>query len=178
VGLANAKRLMVNIKRFAPIPLRLIIGCGFVYHGLLKFTLSGHADFAAILQKIGIAPPEIIAWLLAAIELLGGLALIAGAMTVVCAAILIVDMLVAMSQVHWSQGFNFIHIVGQTPAGPVYGLPGYEVNLLYIAGLLSLLLSGAGPWSVDEWLRRRFTVVSRDRARMVVTPRSPHPVNR
>jgi uncharacterized membrane protein YphA (DoxX/SURF4 family) len=28
------------------------------------------------------------------------------------------------------------------------GLPGYEVNVLYIAGFLSLALSGSGPLSV------------------------------
>jgi uncharacterized membrane protein YphA (DoxX/SURF4 family) len=31
----------------------------------------------------------------------------------------------------------------------------YEVNLLYIAGLLTLVLGGASPLSVDEWLVRR-----------------------
>jgi putative oxidoreductase len=33
--------------------------------------------------------------------------------------------------------------------------PGYEVNLLYIAGLLALILGGAGPFSIDRLLTRR-----------------------
>jgi putative oxidoreductase len=37
----------------------------------------------------------------------------------------------------------------------VFGPPGYEVNLLYIAGLLVLALGGAGPLSVDRWLATR-----------------------
>jgi uncharacterized membrane protein YphA (DoxX/SURF4 family) len=51
--------------------------------------------------------------------------------------------------------------------GKLRALPGVEVNLLYIAGLLALLIGGPGPLSVDErvlepesrlrppWLRRR-----------------------
>jgi uncharacterized membrane protein YphA (DoxX/SURF4 family) len=35
------------------------------------------------------------------------------------------------------------------------GPPGYEVNLLYIAGLLALILGGAGPISIDRLLARR-----------------------
>ena len=70
-------------------------------------------------------------------------------------ALLIVEMLVAMLKVHLPQGFIFIHITAMTTAGPQFGMPGYEVNLLYIAGLLALLLGGAGPASVDEWWRRR-----------------------
>jgi putative oxidoreductase len=32
---------------------------------------------------------------------------------------------------------------------------GYEVNLLYLAGLLALILGGAGPFSIDRLLARR-----------------------
>lgn len=42
-----------------------------------------------------------------------------------------------------------------TAAGPEFGAPGYEVNLLYIGGLLALLILGAGPVSVDDALARR-----------------------
>jgi DNA-directed RNA polymerase specialized sigma24 family protein len=33
--------------------------------------------------------------------------------------------------------------------------PGYEINLLYIAGLVALILGGAGPLSIDAMRRRR-----------------------
>jgi putative oxidoreductase len=35
-----------------------------------------------------------------------------------------------------------------TADGPQFGPPGYEVNLLYIAGLLALILGGAGRLSI------------------------------
>ena len=47
-----------------------------------------------------------------------------GAFTILATVLLIVEMLVAMFLVHLSQGLSFIHIVGQTAAGPQYGLPG------------------------------------------------------
>ncbi len=42
-----------------------------------------------------------------------------------------------------------------TPQGPQFGMPGAEVNLLYIAALLALLIGGPGPLSVDERLLGR-----------------------
>ena len=41
------------------------------------------------------------------------------------------------------------------PGSRVGQAPGYEVNLLYIAGLLALILGGAGPFSIDKLLARR-----------------------
>ena len=37
----------------------------------------------------------------------------------------------------------------------MFGPPGYEVNLLYVAGLLALILGGAGAFSIDRLLGRR-----------------------
>ena len=68
---------------------------------------------------------------------------------------LIVMMLVAMFTVHLRYGFSAINTVGLTADGPQFGPPGYEVNLLYIAGLLALILRGAGPFSIDRLLARR-----------------------
>ncbi len=52
-------------------------------------------------------------------------------------------------------GFNFINITGMDKQGPVFGMPGAEVNLLYIAGLLPLVIGGAGAWSLDTLLQDR-----------------------
>lgn len=38
-------------------------------------------------------------------------------------------------------------------AGPQFGMPGYEVPLLYIAGLATLGLFGPGAFSFDERAR-------------------------
>lgn len=104
--------------------------------------------FAGMLQSLAIPAPEIMAWLVGILEFFGGIALILGILVRPIAFLLIINMLVAMFKVHLSQGFNFMHITGMTETGPTFGVPGYEVNLLYIAGLLSLLLSGAGAWGM------------------------------
>jgi putative oxidoreductase len=64
-------------------------------------------------------------------------------------------MFVAMLTVHLRYGFSSINTIGLTADGPKFGPPGYEVNLLYIAGLVSLILGGAGAMSVDRLLSRR-----------------------
>ena len=144
------------LSKWAPLPLRLIIGFGFVYHGFPKlFSADGHDMFVGMLQSIGVPAAGMMAWAVGLVELLGGIALITGAFVSFASIPLIINMLVAMFSVHLSSGFNFMHITGMTDAGPVFGLPGYEVNLLYIAGLLALFLCGPSHLSLDEALAKR-----------------------
>jgi putative oxidoreductase len=147
---------MDRFQRLAALPLRLVLGFGLAYHGFPKlFDAAGHAGFVGMLHGLGFPAPSLLAWVVGLLEFGGGLALLAGAFARAVAALGIVEMAVALVAVHLPEGFNFIHITGTSPNGPVFGMPGYEVNLLYIAGLAALLLGGAGPLSVDAWRRRR-----------------------
>ncbi len=74
---------------------------------------------------------------------------------------LIAIMLVALFTVHLRYGFSSINTIGLTRDGPVFGPPGYEVVLLYIAGLLSFILGGAGIFSVDSWIIGRLSSFTR-----------------
>jgi putative oxidoreductase len=141
-------------RQRAPLPLRLIIGCGFLAHGWAKLS-RGPAGFAKLLEQIGAPLPAVTAWVSTLIEVLGGLAILAGAFVAAVSIPLIVMMLVAMFTVHLRYGFSAINTIGLTADGPQFGPPGYEVNLLYIAGLLALMLGGAGPCSIDRLLARR-----------------------
>jgi len=47
-----------------------------------------------------------------------------------------------------------------TEAGIKFGTVGYEILLLYLAGLMALVLGGPGALSLEQWLDRR-----RERAR-------------
>jgi putative oxidoreductase len=89
------------------------------------------------------------------IEVLGGLSILAGAFVAAVSIPLIVMMLVAMFTIHLRYGFSAINTVGLTADGPQFGPPGYEINLLYIAGLLALILGGAGAFSIDRLLARK-----------------------
>ena len=144
-------------RQWAPLPLRLVIGYGFIAHGWAKLS-RGPAGFARLLDQIGAPLPELTAWVSTLIEILGGLAILAGAFVAVVSVPLIVMMLVAMFTVHLRYGFSAINTIGLTADGPQFGPPGYEVNLLYIAGLLALILGGAGPFSIDRLLTRRARV--------------------
>jgi putative oxidoreductase len=140
-------------RQWATLPLRLIIGYGFVAHGWAKLS-RGPEGFARLLEQIGAPFPEVTAWVSTFIEIFGGLAILAGAFVAVVSIPLIVMMLVAMFTVHLRYGFSAINTIGLTADGPQFGPPGIEVNLLYIAGLLALGLGGAGPISIDK-LRAR-----------------------
>jgi putative oxidoreductase len=141
-------------RPWAPLPLRLAIGYGFIAHGWAKLS-RGPAGFARLLDQIGAPLPELTAWVSTLIEILGGLAILAGAFVAVVSVPLIVMMLVAMFTVHLRYGFSAINTIGLTADGPQFGPPGYEVNLLYVAGLVALILGGAGPFSIDRLLARR-----------------------
>jgi len=142
-----------SLKKWAPIPLRLILGFGFVYHGFPKlFSTEGHEMFLGMLTDIGVPAAGLTSWLVGGVELVGGIALIAGALVSIASALLIVNMLVAILTVHLPLGFNFMNMTGMTDSGPQFGMPGYETPLLYVGGLLALLLTGPSHLSVDEKL--------------------------
>src|SRR5215472_2872462 len=141
-------------RQWAPLSLRLVIGYGFMAHGWAKLS-RGPAGFAKLLEQIGAPMPEVTAWVSTFIEILGGLAILAGAFVAAVSIPLIVMMLVAMFTVHLRYGFSAINTIGLTANGPQFGPPGYEINLLYIAGLLTLILGGAGAFSIDRLLARR-----------------------
>jgi putative oxidoreductase len=122
-------------------------------HGLAKFS-RGPEKFAKLLQYVGTPFPIPTAWAVTLLELFGGLAIIAGALVTLVALPLIVTMLVATLSIHVHFGFSSVNTIGVTPTGPVFGPPGYEINVLYIAALLVLALGGPTAASVDAWRAR------------------------
>src|SRR5262245_7885307 len=142
-----------RIARWAPIPLRLIVGYGFMAHGVAKLS-RGPDVFIGILQALGVPVPTVMAWSTILIELLGGLAVLLGAFVVVVSVPMAAMLLVAIFTVHLPYGFTAIKLQAVTSEGPQFGPPGYEVNLLYLACLAALVLGGAGPLSVDGLMRR------------------------
>ena len=144
-----------NLARWAPIPLRLIVGYGFFAHGVAKLE-RGPDHFANILQAIGTPAPHIMAWLTIFVELFGGLAVVLGAFVVWVSAPMAAVLLVATFTVHLPFGFTSIKLLAVTADGPKFGPPGYETDLLYLACLATLLLGGSGPLAVDGWIASRF----------------------
>src|SRR5262245_47613898 len=142
------------ISRWAPLPLRLIVGLGFMQHGFSKLSRGSNA-FATILHALGVPAPHFMAWLTILIEILSGLAVTLGAFVTLVSLPMAVLLLVAIFTVHLPYGFSSIKLMAVTPAGAQFGPVGYECNLLYLACLVALLIGGSGPLSVDDWAWRR-----------------------
>jgi putative oxidoreductase len=60
-----------------------------------------------------------------------------------------------MFGVHLRYGFSSVRLKGFGENGATFGPVGYELNLLYIAGLVVLACSAESPLSVDRWLKAR-----------------------
>lgn len=139
----------LTLPTWAPIPLRLIVGFGFMQHGYAKL-LKGPEAFASILHLLGVPAPHLMAWLTIATELVGGFAVLLGAFISLASLPMAVVLLTAMFSVHWRYGFSSIKLLAVTPEGARFGPPGYECDLLYLACLVALVLSGPGPLSLER----------------------------
>lgn len=142
-----------KLQRWAPVPLRLIVGYGFIAHGYAK-VMNGADHFAASLQGLGVPAPHLMAWATIGFELLGGLAVLVGAYIPLISVPLSVILLVAVVTVHLPYGFSSIKLRAVTATGPQFGPPGYETSLLYIAALATLVLGGSGPLALGARLPR------------------------
>jgi putative oxidoreductase len=142
------------LTRWAPIPLRLIVGYGFMEHGYSKLS-RGPDTFAAILHALGVPAPYLTAWATILVELCGGLAVLVGAFVAIASVPMAAVLLVALFTVHLPYGFSSIKLMAVTTAGAQFGPPGYEVILLYLACLAALVMTGAGPFSVEGLIGRR-----------------------
>jgi putative oxidoreductase len=142
------------LGRWAPLPLRLIVGYGFMVHGYAKLA-RGPDAFAAVLHTLGVPAPHLLAWMTTLVELIGGSAILIGAYVPLAALPMAVVLLTALFTVHLPYGFFSVKLVEVTAAGTKFGPVGYEHVLLYLAGLAALVLGGAGAFSIDGWRAAR-----------------------
>ena len=143
-----------SVTRWAPIPLRLIVGYGFMQHGFAKLS-RGPDAFAVILHAIGVPAPHLMAWLTTLIEIFGGLAVLLGTLIPFASLPMAVVLLVAMFTVHLPYGFSSIKLMSVTAGRAQFGPPGYECDLLYLACLAALVIGGSGPMAIDGYFGRK-----------------------
>ena len=141
-------------NRFALLPLRLMVGFGFAAHGYAKLS-RGPENFATILAAIGVPQPHLAAWITSLLEFAGGISMMLGAFVLPLSLPLAAVMLTAMFSVHFRYGFSSVRLRAVTASGAEFGPIGYEMNLLYLAGLVTLALGGAGALSIDRYLAAR-----------------------
>ena len=121
------------------VPLRVVIGLVFLMHGSQK--LLNLNSTAAFFDSIGIPIAQVAAALVTAVEILGGVALILGWFTRVVAALLAIDMAVAILTARMDGGF--------------FAPSGFEFELTLLGACLTLAVMGAGGFSLDAMQRQR-----------------------
>jgi putative oxidoreductase len=146
--------MKTKYSQWGALLLRLIIGFGAMAHGYAKLS-RGPAGFEKLLVQIGVPFPHLTSWIVPLTEVAAGICVFIGAFVSIAAIPLIFTMIVAMFSIHIHNGFSSLKTIGLTANGPVFGPPGYEINLLYIAGLASIILTGAGIYSVDSLIDYR-----------------------
>ena len=124
--------------------LRLIVGVIMLVAGWLKLFDFGVDMFAKGLAASGVPLPELFAWGVTLLEVVGGAFLIIGLLSKPLALLLAIDMVVAIVLVSHKLGF-----LDKT------GKSGMELNLLLIGGLLAILFAGPGSISLDRALEGR-----------------------
>lgn len=123
------------------------MGVLFIVHGRPKLFGKGKNEgltaFAGWLKSTGFPVPQILALVVAILEVFGGIALIIGFAVPWVALLFAIEFLVIILKVKARKPFT-----GDPMA--------WEYDLILLAGALTLLLTGAGPFSVDSWYQLRW----------------------
>jgi putative oxidoreductase len=128
-----------------PLFIRLGVGAVFAVHGWQKFD-GGVSNFAGFLASLNVPLPEVVAWLQVLAEGVGGVLLVLGLVTRLVTLPLIGVLVGAVLLVKIDVGF----VVAD-------GL-GAEIDVALLAGLLGLLFTGPGRYSLDAILGMETTV--------------------
>lgn len=127
-----------RLSAFAPTILRIALGGLMAYHGFDKFR-GGISGVEMFFGEVGVPAAAAFAPTVAVVELVGGIALIAGLGTRLMAAALATVLAGAVLYVKADIGI----VATQGP------MPGAELDVAILAGLAALLLLGPGRFAAD-----------------------------
>ncbi|WP_043638434.1 DoxX family protein [Nonomuraea candida] len=120
---------------------RIAVGVIFLVHGYQKFATMGIAGTTKFFESAGIPLAGVAAPAVAALEVVGGLALILGAALPVVGTLLALNMIGAIVFVHGPSGLT--------------GEGGYEFVLALAAASLAVGFTGGGALALDGVVARR-----------------------
>jgi len=127
----------------APVMVRVIVGALMFAHGVDKLSngRSGVAGFGEFLSSQGAPAGLVLAWMVTLLETVGGAMLVLGLLSRLVAGLMTLELLGAIVMVTGANG-----LIADGPG------VGYERDLAYIMGLLTVLLLGPGRPSLDHLL--------------------------
>ena len=134
-------QLCSTLNRFrpaVPLVLRVVLGGLFVWHGINKFDV-GISTIKGMYEMWGVVAPGFTAPLTAVIEIVGGIALILGIGTRIATMMFSILMISAIFYVKRDLGI----ISSQQ-------MPGAELDLAILAGLVAVMITGPGRFSIDD----------------------------
>ena len=137
----------------ATVWIRLMAGWVFFWEGVIKFVFVNQG--VGRFTKLGMPMPETLAPAIAVLEIVGGLALIAGFLTRPFALLFIGEMIVAILSTKISLYLGTSPLA-LPPVPPQTGfwavMHEWRSDIAQLACSLFLLLEGPGPWSLDATL--------------------------
>lgn len=131
-------------NQWAPLPLRLVLGIGMMQAGFPKlFIPAGRANIAHLLEGLGIPVPQVMGWVVGSIEFGGGFAILVGALIAIAAGLnaISITTLIVLSLARGG-------MPEPLPAGDPF--PDYRLAILILTGMLTLVIGGAGAYSIDQ----------------------------
>jgi putative oxidoreductase len=130
-------------RPIAPLVLRVGIGVVFTYHGWQKLD-GGISNFGLFLESLGLPAPDVLAYLVTGLELIGGAMLILGLLTRLPAILLAVQMaLIAF----WIKPTKMDLGLIAPPDAPGTGS---ELDLALMVGCIAIAVLGPGALALDR----------------------------
>jgi putative oxidoreductase len=130
-------RYLDRLQPVALLVLRLVLGAIMIGHGYGK-VFGGIPHHMQVVEHLGL--PGWLAYFSAGAEFFGGIAVMAGLFTRFFALAILINMMVAITRVHWRNG--------------LLGMGGYQFPLALAAIAFSLIFFGGGPFALDALWRR------------------------
>lgn len=121
---------------------RVVLGVDLIAHGWQKVVTNGIGATADAFAGMGVPVAPVSAVFAAAVELVGGVMLVAGAVTAVVGLLVVLDMLGAALFVHLTHGIFVTN-------------GGWELVGVIAAAALALAAAGAGRFSLDHLIASR-----------------------